>query len=274
MARGRSLERDKAFELWNQSRGTMKLKDIAAQLGVSDTQVRKWKNQDQWDSKVTLPNSNSNVTNGKSNVTFEAEEEFTGQCEAIGHKTGKRCRRKAIPGERFCSYHLDGHRENQCTAKSKQSGERCKKIAEPGKTKCKFHGGKSTGPPKGSQNGFIHGLFARTIPERYRDMLKQFEEAEPEEIIKQTLAISAYLIARSQEAKTVTDYQLEAVGKIASTMATLAKTLKDISEDNKEIDRLKVQKLKAEIAKAQGHGGDGDMGVQIIDDIDGGYEED
>lgn len=37
------------------------LKDIAAQLGVSESQVRKWKNQDQWD-KVTLPKKKSNVT--------------------------------------------------------------------------------------------------------------------------------------------------------------------------------------------------------------------
>ncbi|PCN44771.1 hypothetical protein B9C88_08720 [Brevibacillus laterosporus] len=35
----------------------MLLKDIAEQLGVSDSQIRKWKNQDQWEAKL-----NSNVT--------------------------------------------------------------------------------------------------------------------------------------------------------------------------------------------------------------------
>lgn len=41
------------------------LKDIAAELGVSESQIRKWKNQDKWDRslKVTLPKGNSNVTN-------------------------------------------------------------------------------------------------------------------------------------------------------------------------------------------------------------------
>ncbi|EDX59411.1 phage terminase small subunit [Bacillus cereus] len=64
MARQRSPDRDKAFELWKDSGGEMKLKDIAAELGISDSQIRKWKNQDEWEQKL-----NSNVTNDKSNVT-------------------------------------------------------------------------------------------------------------------------------------------------------------------------------------------------------------
>lgn len=64
MARQRSPDRDKAFELWKDSGGEMKLKDIAAELGISDSQIRKWKNQDEWEQKL-----NSNVTNDKSNAT-------------------------------------------------------------------------------------------------------------------------------------------------------------------------------------------------------------
>ena len=165
MARERSPQRDKAFEMWRLSGGTMKLKDIAAELGVSDIQIRKWKNQDRWEeqlqqAKVTLPNMNSNVTNDKGNVTIEkvTEESFPGQCEATGHKSGERCRNKALDGERFCKIHLDGW-TGQCTATSKQTGERCKKKAEPGKDKCKFHGGKSTGPPIGSKNALTHGAY-------------------------------------------------------------------------------------------------------------------
>ena len=64
MARQRSPERSKAFEIWKSSGGTKKLKDIAAELGVLDTQIRKWKNQDKWDQKLkgTLPKSKGNVT--------------------------------------------------------------------------------------------------------------------------------------------------------------------------------------------------------------------
>lgn len=64
MARPRSPNRDKALQLWLESKKKRKLKDIAAELQVSEQQVRKWKNIDKWD-KVTLPNSNSNVTNHK-----------------------------------------------------------------------------------------------------------------------------------------------------------------------------------------------------------------
>lgn len=61
MPRARSPKRDEAYQLWLASEGKKKLKDIAAELGVSETQIRKWKNQDKW---------NGNVTNRvKGNVT-------------------------------------------------------------------------------------------------------------------------------------------------------------------------------------------------------------
>lgn len=64
MARPRSPNRDKAKQLWLESDKNRLLKDIAEELQVSEEQVRKWKNQDKWD-KVTLPNSNGNVTKYK-----------------------------------------------------------------------------------------------------------------------------------------------------------------------------------------------------------------
>ncbi|WP_416730291.1 terminase small subunit [Fictibacillus sp. JL2B1089] len=64
MARARSPSRDKAFELWKESDGKRLLKDIAAELNVTDTQVRKWKNQDKWNEQLK-----GNVTNEKRNVT-------------------------------------------------------------------------------------------------------------------------------------------------------------------------------------------------------------
>ncbi|MFD2116357.1 phage terminase small subunit [Paenibacillus yanchengensis] len=65
MARQRSPNRGKAKQMWLDSNGEMLLKDIAAELGVSDSQIRKWKNQDTWEASL-----NSNVTNeSNSNVT-------------------------------------------------------------------------------------------------------------------------------------------------------------------------------------------------------------
>ncbi|WDU82288.1 phage terminase small subunit-related protein [Caloramator sp. Dgby_cultured_2] len=52
MARQRSPDREKAKEMYINSNGQMKLKDIAAQLGFKDSQIRKWKSQDKWDDEL------------------------------------------------------------------------------------------------------------------------------------------------------------------------------------------------------------------------------
>jgi phage terminase small subunit len=67
MARARSPNRDKAETIWLDSKGQTPLIEIAAALGVSDSQIRKWKNQDKWEDKL-----NGNVTKSiepKGNVT-------------------------------------------------------------------------------------------------------------------------------------------------------------------------------------------------------------
>nr|WP_092074957.1 phage terminase small subunit-related protein [Dendrosporobacter quercicolus]NSL49584.1 terminase [Dendrosporobacter quercicolus DSM 1736]SDN23705.1 Uncharacterized protein YjcR [Dendrosporobacter quercicolus] len=52
MARPRNPDREKAFQLWSESAGKAKLKDIAEQLGVPDSRIRKWKAEDKWDEKI------------------------------------------------------------------------------------------------------------------------------------------------------------------------------------------------------------------------------
>ena len=67
MARERSPNRDKAKEIYLNAKGDIKLSDIATQLNVSDSQIRKWKSTDKWDLELNgaLLMSNSNVTNEK-----------------------------------------------------------------------------------------------------------------------------------------------------------------------------------------------------------------
>lgn len=85
MPRSRSPNRDKAKEMYLNAKGDIKLKDIAEELGVLDTQIRKWKNQDKWDDELkgTLPKKKReqkkrNVTNertkDKENVSKESYE--------------------------------------------------------------------------------------------------------------------------------------------------------------------------------------------------------
>lgn len=77
MPRARSPKRDEAYQIWLDSGKKKKLKDIASEIGVSETQIRKWKNQDKWNSNVT------NKTNG--NVTKSKGGAPKGNKNAVGH---------------------------------------------------------------------------------------------------------------------------------------------------------------------------------------------
>lgn len=58
MARARNPKRDKAKKMWLDSDGKRHLKDIAEELGVSPSQIRKWKSLDKWSDELK-----GNVTN-------------------------------------------------------------------------------------------------------------------------------------------------------------------------------------------------------------------
>jgi len=207
MARERSPERDNAFEIYKQHQGNITNREIANQLNIPEKSVSGWKCKDKWDDKLNgVLQKDIRSTPKETEYSKATEESFPGQCEAIGHKSGERCRNKALDGERFCRIHLDGW-EGQCTAKSKQTGERCKKKAEPGKDKCKFHGGKSTGPPPGSQNATKHGFFARIFPddEETRAIVSEIMEKSPLDILWDQIVIQYTAIARAQKIMFVKD---------------------------------------------------------------------
>lgn len=76
MPRPRSPNRDKAFELWLKSGKNRTIKNISEELGVSENQVRKWKNQDNWENREALPNvtiSNGNNAQTNGNVTNQSK---------------------------------------------------------------------------------------------------------------------------------------------------------------------------------------------------------
>ena len=83
MARPRNPKRDQAFDIWKESGGKKKLKDIAVELGVSDSQIRKWKNEDNWNKFL-----NGNVTKSKRNVTKRTRGAPKGNKNALGNDGG------------------------------------------------------------------------------------------------------------------------------------------------------------------------------------------
>ncbi|PEN00093.1 terminase [Bacillus wiedmannii] len=60
----RSVERDKAFEMYKDSKGEIPIEEIAEELGKSISLVRKWKSKDKWDENIT-----GNITTGKKVIT-------------------------------------------------------------------------------------------------------------------------------------------------------------------------------------------------------------
>ncbi|EMW5619721.1 phage terminase small subunit [Enterococcus faecium] len=84
MARKRDPRRDEAKKIWLESNGEKLLKEIASELNVSDSQIRKWKSQDKWSAELK-----SNVTNGKSNVTNQGGAPIGNQ-NAKGNKGNSR----------------------------------------------------------------------------------------------------------------------------------------------------------------------------------------
>ncbi|MDA2452014.1 terminase small subunit [Bacillus cereus] len=60
----RSPERDKAFEMYKNSKGEIPIEDIAGDLGKSVSLIRKWKTLDKWDENIT-----GNITVGKKVIT-------------------------------------------------------------------------------------------------------------------------------------------------------------------------------------------------------------
>lgn len=183
------------------------LKDLAAKYDLKEGTVRSRKNREGWQRVATQDNATQRECNATWDVATPPESEpFPGQCAAIGHKSGQRCRNKAMPGSEFCRRHADAI-ENQCTAKSRQSGERCKNKAVPGKTKCKFHGGASTGPAPGTQNALKHGFFAKIFPddEETRALVNDIIEKDPLDILWENIIIQYTAIARAQRIMFVRD---------------------------------------------------------------------
>lgn len=84
MARKRDPRRDKAKKIWLESNGDKQLKEIASELNVSDSQIRKWKSIDKLSAELK-----GNVTNAKGNVTNRGGAPFGNQ-NAVGNKGNSR----------------------------------------------------------------------------------------------------------------------------------------------------------------------------------------
>ena len=83
MGRARNPKRDKAFELWLKSDGKRKLADIAAELEIPESRIRKWKSEDKWNSKIKEQNKKE-----RSEKTLRKKGAPKGNKNAVGNNGG------------------------------------------------------------------------------------------------------------------------------------------------------------------------------------------
>ena len=103
MVRARSPNRDKAFEIYLKYNGNIRLIDIAKELNIRDSQVRKWKSQDRWDEELkgALPISKGNVTNENKSKKSKKKEPIAEEVKEVLQNTELTDKQRL-----FCIYYI------------------------------------------------------------------------------------------------------------------------------------------------------------------------
>ncbi len=256
MSRARSPNRDKAFEIYKQHNGEILLKDIATQLDAKDTQIRKWKSQDKWEEKLkgTLPKNKRNVTNEKDTK-----------------KTTK------------ASKQADCSDSNKLNEKSSKTNSQNSKARYNNKNAIGNIGG--PGGPIGNKKAETHGFFSKYLPDDTLEIIEEIQEKNPLEILLEQITIQYAAIIRAQKIMHVKDknemikeikkhkdtefgeeieYEfqfawdrqatfLNAQSRAMSELRNLIKQATVMINENPELaseeQKLKIDKLKAEIGR-------------------------
>lgn len=85
MGRARKPERGKAQEMWDESKGTMPLGDIAQELGEKVEQIRKWKSLDKWSAYDAPPKTKKAKGGQKGNANAKDHGAPKGNINAKDH---------------------------------------------------------------------------------------------------------------------------------------------------------------------------------------------
>lgn len=220
MARERSPDRDKAFEIYKQHNGNIDLVDIAGQLNLPAGTIRGWKNKDKWSERL--------------NGTFQ--------------KNTERSKRK--------------------------------KGGQPNNKNSVGHGA-----PAGNRNAETHGFFSKYLPEETLAIMEEIQQKHPLDILWENITIQYTAIVRAQRIMYVVDKSDTTTTRIGESngeksysekwevqhawdkqatflqaqsraMATLQSMIRQYDELLKsgiatEEQKLRVEKLKVEIAKAK-----------------------
>lgn len=240
MPRQRSPNRDKAKQVYLESGKTLLCKKIAKILNVSESQVRNWKAQDNWDNKNKVAQL----------------------------------------------------KKNSYATKRKKGGQPKNKNS-----KCHV-----SSIPKGNKNAETHGFFSKIFPPETIDIVEDIMVKDPLDMLWENIIIQYTAIARSQKIMNVKDQEdltkvlkrekessgdtsgswekeyelqfawdkqatfLQAQSRAMSELRSLIKQYDEMLHENwdnaTEEQKLRIEKLRAEVNKVKNH--DKDKPIKII----------
>jgi phage terminase small subunit len=300
MPRGRNPNREKAKDIYINAKGNIKLIDIAEQLGVLDTQIRKWKSQDKWDNELqgkgTLPNNKRNVTNKREPKRNEAKEPISEAVREVMENNELSDKHK-----QFCI--LYSKRQNAVKAYQKvyhctywtAAVEGCKLLKKP-KIKEQINklleeelnkeflkkgliqqykdiafsdmgdyvefGKKQVPQWKKSKDGDMIPIID---PNTGEQMIKEYSYVE----LKDSICVDTSLISEVSEGKDGIKFKLADKMKAMEVLSKLSNLLSDEEKTKLDVEYKKIQneKLKAEVEKLKGDKDNVREPVRIVDDI-------
>jgi phage terminase small subunit len=300
MPRGRNPNREKAKEMYLNVKGNIKLIDIAEQLGVLDTQIRKWKSQDKWDNELelkgTLPNNKRNVTNknvSKNNTEKEPISEAVKEVmenDEINDKHKQFCilyskrqnATKAYQKVYHCTYWtaaVEGNKllkkpkikeqinrllEEQLNKEFLKKGliQQYKDIAFSDMGDYVEFGKKRIPQWKKNEDG---DMIPVMDPNTGEQMIKEYSYVE----LKDSVCVDTSLISEVSEGKDGIKFKLADKMKAMEVLSKLSNLLSDEEKTKLDVEykKLQNQKLQEEVKKLKGEKEGQKEPVRIVDDI-------
>jgi len=268
VAKSRSPNRDKAFEIFIEHNGEIKNRKIAEILQEPEKTISSWKSRDKWIAKLngsdcsTTKENECSTAKKKRSTSQKLSAALKGNQNAVGN-----------PGNRNPKY---------------------------GNKNALGHG-----PPKGNDNAVTHGFFRKHFPDEVADLAAEIMEKNPIDMLWENITIQYTAIIRAQRLMFVTDQEdmtkelkkykesysdsgssseeeweiqfawdkhaafLNAQSRAMSTLSSLIRDfdkLANIDDERRmklEQMKLGIEKTKAEVEKLTGKDKDGPIEIMI-----------
>lgn len=174
MARARSPNRDKAFEIYKEHNGNITNREIANILNEDEKVIAVWKSRDKWN-----------------NVVQQSKQSCT--TNKIDNKKNKKVSKKADCG--------DLNKSNKKSSKTNSTSLGGAPIGN--KNAIGNVGG--LGGPIGNRKAETHGFFSKYLPDETFELVEEIQEKTPLDILLEQITIQYAAIIRAQKIMYVKD---------------------------------------------------------------------